>query len=292
MSEENCIRVLVVDDDEDDSFLICDTISECKDSNYEVAVSHQPAEAADILRLGETDVVLCDYRMGSVTGIEFIASMRAEGIDVPIILLTGMVGSSTDREALEAGAADFITKSNATPELVDRAIRYAIASNERNRHFQMLLNNVNAAVVLFDKDLAPTLWNPDFSRLAESHAEQANTEIDIPGFFLNTTSMARAAIHEVGADNIGLQFDLYHRQIQEGDVARAIAEYAPLTRHYQIASPPDRGEPDDGEMNYSYLFKKIDETGFDGWIGCEYKSRGATTAGLSWPANCGVTLGG
>ncbi|MFY0610523.1 MAG: TIM barrel protein [Hyphomicrobiaceae bacterium] len=117
-------------------------------------------------------------------------------------------------------------------------------------------------------------------------------EIDIPGFFLNTTSMARAAIHEVGADNIGLQFDLYHRQIQEGDVARAIAEYASLTRHYQIASPPDRGEPDDGEMNYSYLFKQIDATGFDGWIGCEYKPRGATTAGLDWPANCGVTLGG
>ncbi|MGI9475643.1 MAG: 2-oxo-tetronate isomerase [Hyphomicrobiaceae bacterium] len=117
-------------------------------------------------------------------------------------------------------------------------------------------------------------------------------EIDIPGFFLNTTAMARAAIFEVGADNIGLQFDLYHRQIQEGDVARAIVEYAPLTRHYQIASPPDRGEPDDGEMNYAYLFKQIDATGFDGWIGCEYKPRGATTAGLGWPAACGVTLGG
>jgi hydroxypyruvate isomerase len=115
-------------------------------------------------------------------------------------------------------------------------------------------------------------------------------EVDIPGFFLNTTSMARAAIHEVGGPNIGLQFDLYHRQIQEGDVARAIAEYAPLTRHYQIASPPDRGEPDDGEMNYGYLFKKIDETGFNGWIGCEYKPRGETTAGLAWPAKCAVTL--
>lgn len=115
-------------------------------------------------------------------------------------------------------------------------------------------------------------------------------EIDIPGFFLTSTAMARAAIYEVGADNIGLQFDLYHRQIQEGDVARSIAEYAPITRHYQIASPPDRGEPDDGEMNYSYLFKEIDETGFDGWVGCEYKPRGETTAGLGWPAKCGVTL--
>lgn len=116
-------------------------------------------------------------------------------------------------------------------------------------------------------------------------------EVDIPGFFLNETAVARAAIYEVGERNIGLQFDLYHRQIQEGDTARAIAEFGPLARHYQIASPPDRGEPDDGEMNYAYLFKKIDETGFDGWIGCEYKPRGKTLDGLGWPANCGVTLG-
>ncbi len=116
-------------------------------------------------------------------------------------------------------------------------------------------------------------------------------EVDIPGFFLNETRIARAAIHEVGADNIGLQFDLYHRQIQEGDTARAIEEFGPLARHYQIASPPDRGEPDDGEMNYAYLFQKIDQTGFDGWIGCEYKPRGATLDGLGWPQRCGVTLG-
>lgn len=115
-------------------------------------------------------------------------------------------------------------------------------------------------------------------------------ERDIPGFFLNTTAVARAAIYEVGESNIGLQFDLYHRQIQEGDVARAIREFGPLARHYQIASPPDRGEPDDGEMNYRYLFQEIDATGFDGWIGCEYKPRGETLAGLAWTDRCGVTL--
>jgi len=117
-------------------------------------------------------------------------------------------------------------------------------------------------------------------------------ERDIPGFFLNTTAVARAAIFEVGEPNIGLQFDLYHRQIQEGDVALAIKEFAPITRHYQIASPPDRGEPDDGEMNYRYLFQRIDETGYDGWIGCEYKPRGETIAGLGWVENCGVRLNG
>jgi hydroxypyruvate isomerase len=112
-----------------------------------------------------------------------------------------------------------------------------------------------------------------------------------PGFFLNKTDDARAIIHEVGEPNLRLQFDLYHRQIEEGDVATAIREFAPLTGHYQIASPPDRGEPDDGEMNYAYLFRRIDETGFDGWIGCEYRPRRGTVAGLKWAAACGVTLG-
>ena len=99
---------------------------------------------------------------------------------------------------------------------------------------------------------------------------------DIPGYFLNRTGAARAIIHEVGETNLRLQFDLYHRQIEEGDVATAIQEFAPLAGHYQIASPPDRGEPDDGEMNYRYLFQRIDDTGFDGWVGCEYRPRHGT----------------
>ena len=119
--------------------------------------------------------------------------------------------------------------------------------------------------------------------------EPINTR-DIPGYFLNTTGEARSIIHEVAEPNIGLQFDLYHRQIMEGDVALAIAEFAALARHYQIDSPPDRGEPDDGVMNYRYLFKLIDETGFDGWVGGEYKPRGETVAGLKWVKALGVSL--
>jgi 2-dehydrotetronate isomerase len=114
---------------------------------------------------------------------------------------------------------------------------------------------------------------------------------DIPGYFLNKTGEARAIIHEVGEANLRLQLDLYHRQIEEGDVALAIGEFAPITGHYQIASPPDRGEPDDGEMNYRYLFQRIDATGFDGWVGCEYRPRRGTVEGLKWAAACGVKLG-
>lgn len=113
---------------------------------------------------------------------------------------------------------------------------------------------------------------------------------DIPGFFLNTTAEARAVIYEVAEKNLGLQFDLYHRAIQEGDVAMAISEFGHLAKHYQIASPPDRGEPDDGEMNYRFLFQEIDKSGYDGFVGCEYKPRGDTLAGLKWAKALGVSL--
>jgi len=114
---------------------------------------------------------------------------------------------------------------------------------------------------------------------------------DIPGYFLNRTEEARSIIHEVGAANLGLQFDLYHRQVMEGDVAMAIREFGPLARHYQIASPPDRGEPDEGELNYRYLLKQIDESGYDGFVGCEYKPRKGTAEGLGWAKALGVSLG-
>jgi 2-dehydrotetronate isomerase len=114
---------------------------------------------------------------------------------------------------------------------------------------------------------------------------------DIPGYFLNKLPEARAVIHEVAEPNLGLQFDLYHRQIEDGDVAVAMKEYAGLTRHYQIANPPDRGEPDEGEMNYRWLLQQIDAGGYKGWVGCEYKPRRGTVEGLKWTEACGVKLG-
>ena len=116
---------------------------------------------------------------------------------------------------------------------------------------------------------------------------------DMPTFFLNRQDDAHALIAQIGAPNVKVQFDLYHCQIVEGDVAMKIKHYLPTGRvgHFQIAGVPQRHEPDIGEMNYPYLFEVIDETaracGWDGWVGCEYRpSRGAvsggTSAGLGW----------
>ena len=114
---------------------------------------------------------------------------------------------------------------------------------------------------------------------------------DMPGYLVARTAEARDIIADVAEPNVGLQLDLYHRHVAEGDVEAAIAEFAPLVRHYQVASPPDRGEPDAGELDHARLFELIDRTGYDGWIGCEYKPRGDTRAGLAWAERCGVRLG-
>lgn len=120
--------------------------------------------------------------------------------------------------------------------------------------------------------------------------EPINTR-DMPDYFLTRTADARDVIAEVGAPNLGLQFDLYHRHMMEGGVQAAIAEFGALARHYQCADPPDRGEPSLATLDYARLFRAIDASGYTGWIGCEYKPRGDTLAGLGWPAACGVTLG-
>ena len=114
--------------------------------------------------------------------------------------------------------------------------------------------------------------------------EPINTR-DIPGYFLNYAADAARAIEAVAAPNIGLQLDLYHCQIMEGDLATHIRHFSAITRHMQIAGVPARHEPDVGEVNYPYLFDLIDEIGYEGWIGCEYHPAGETIDGLGWFKN-------
>jgi hydroxypyruvate isomerase len=105
---------------------------------------------------------------------------------------------------------------------------------------------------------------------------------DIPGFFLNTTDQAAAIIAAIGPEKLGMQFDLYHCQITEGDVVKRVEKHLPLIAHMQVADTPGRHEPGTGEVNWPFVFKTIDALGFRGWIGCEYRPAGETLAGLSW----------
>ncbi len=119
--------------------------------------------------------------------------------------------------------------------------------------------------------------------------EPINTR-DMPGYFLSRTRQALDILRDCGRPNVGLQFDLYHRHIMDGDVLGGLQEAKPFIRHMQIASPPDRGEPDQGELDFRALLKAIDASGYTGHIGLEYKPRGDTVAGLKWMKALGVEL--
>ena len=127
-------------------------------------------------------------------------------------------------------------------------------------------------------------------RYAASELKKANLRLliepintfDIPGFYLSRTAQAIEIMDEVGADNLYLQYDIYHAQRMEGELAHSIQKYLSRIAHIQLADNPGRNEPGTGEINYRYLFSFLDRIGYKGWIGCEYKPASTTEAGLGW----------
>jgi hydroxypyruvate isomerase len=111
--------------------------------------------------------------------------------------------------------------------------------------------------------------------------EPINT-YDIPGFYLNRTAQAAAILDEVVADNAYIQYDIYHAQRMEGELAATFDKYQSRIAHVQLADNPGRHEPGTGEINYAFLFAHLDAKGYTGWIGCEYKPATTTAAGLGW----------
>ena len=111
--------------------------------------------------------------------------------------------------------------------------------------------------------------------------EPVNT-FDIPGFYLNRTRQALDLIADVGSDNLFVQYDIYHMQRMEGELAGTIKNNLARIAHLQLADNPGRNEPGTGEINYPFLFGFIDSIGYDGWIGCEYKPAAKTSGGLNW----------
>lgn len=105
---------------------------------------------------------------------------------------------------------------------------------------------------------------------------------DIPGFYLHRTDQALAILDEVGADNALLQYDIYHAQRTEGELAATLQKHLARIGHVQLADNPGRHEPGTGEINYPFLFQHLDRIGYAGWVGCEYKPAGTTEAGLGW----------
>ena len=189
-----------------------------------------------------------------------------------------------DWNAGERGIACLPGRENEFRDGVERAIGYALALGVSQ--LNCLAGKAPAGVaeaVLRETFIA----NLDDAAAALKTAgirllvEPINT-FDIPGFYLNRTAQAAAILAELKADNAFIQYDLYHAQRMEGELAATVQRYLPQIAHIQLADNPGRHEPGTGEINYEFLFAHLDRIGYAGWIGCEYKPATTTEAGLGW----------
>jgi diguanylate cyclase (GGDEF)-like protein len=163
------IKTLIVDDDEDDLFLIQDVLRGVETMHYEIMATSSPQRAMESLAKDDFDIIFCDYRMGALTGVDFIKNVRGAGIDTPIILLTGMSDQHVDDAALEAGSSDFISKTAITPDALNRSVRYALAHSTRQKLLQSILKNTRSGIAVINTDGRESLFNSQletFARLA------------------------------------------------------------------------------------------------------------------------------
>ncbi len=169
---------------------------------------------------------------------------------------------------------------------IELALRYAVALGCPRLHLMAGLSSGES-----QRAAQRAAWAGNLRWAARELAREGLTALvepinprDMPGYLLNTQADAHALVAEVGEPNLKVQMDLYHCQVVEGDVATKIRRHLDGIGHVQVAGVPERNEPDRGELNCFYLFELLDELGYDGWIGCEYRPRGATRDGLGWLA--------
>ena len=167
---------------------------------------------------------------------------------------------------------------------VAKAVEYALALGTPQLHMMAGLVPAGSDMAIHRKTY---LENMKFAAQALAKhnltllLEPINTR-DMPGYFLNTQAQAHQLRVESGEPNVKVQMDFYHAQIMEGDLAETFKKYFKDIGHTQIASVPKRNEPDDGEVNYPYLYQLLDEMGYEGYVGCEYRPKGKTEDGLAW----------
>ena len=193
-------------------------------------------------------------------------------------------------EAGERGTASLPGRQAEFRDGIDRALEYANVIGNKLLHVMAGIPDVSVATVTASAIYAANLaW-------AAERAQAAGVKIviepinhrDMPGFHLNTMAQGAAVIDAIGRDRIGLQFDIYHCQVTEGDVTKRIESFIPVIAHMQLADVPGRHEPGTGEIGWAFVFERIDALAYDGWVGCEYRPAGETIAGLVWRERYGV----
>ena len=199
--------------------------------------------------------------------------VRAHGLAPALMNVAPAAGAVPGREAeFRAGLA--------------RAFGYAEAAGCRQLHCLAGQSDAGHAEATFVANLKwAAAQAPAGMRLL---IEPLNTQ-DNPGYFLTGSAQARRILDRVGADNVFLQYDFYHMQIMEGALAATVRANIDVIGHFQVGGVPGRHEPDQAqEVNYPYLFDLMDDLGFRGWVGCEYRPAAGTLAGLGWARPYGI----
>lgn len=189
-----------------------------------------------------------------------------------------------DWDAGERGIASLPGREAEFAESIGKALRYAEALACKTVH---VMSGNRVPLMLREHQRAILKNN---IALAADMAREKGVSIvmepinlrSMPEYFLNRQDEAQAIVRELNRPNLAVQFDFFHCQISEGDVTtRLLRDFAHIG-HIQIASVPDRHEPNRGELNYDWLLRLLDEKGYRGWVGCEYIPEGETSAGLGW----------
>ncbi|MEO5699538.1 MAG: 2-oxo-tetronate isomerase [Casimicrobiaceae bacterium] len=209
---------------------------------------------------------------------------RAREHQLEVVLLNAPPG---DHPAGERGLASIPGRERDFAASIDTALRYAdilqckrvhvmagvvppeADAEERHRRRELYVRHLRHACVRAGEQGVDVLIEPLNGR-------------DAPGYLLSTQADAHAICDDVGLPNLKVQFDLYHAQLVEGDLSGTIRHHLPQIGHIQVAGVPDRHEPDLGEVHYPWLFRLLDDLGYAGWIGCEYRPLHTTLAGLGW----------
>lgn len=217
------------------------------------------------------------YASGSAA--EVAAAARDAGVEVVLHNLPAGDAAKGDR-----GLAGLPSRRAEFREGVERAIEYARAAGCPRMN---CLAGVPPADLPRAKAIDTLVENIAFAaaRLASAGMDLMVEPINprsVPGFLLNTSADALAAIDASGASNAYLQYDLFHMQIVEGDLAKTVERLLPRIGHMQLADVPGRHEPGTGEIHFAWLLPEIDRLGYSGWIGCEYNPLKGTLEGLGW----------
>lgn len=189
-----------------------------------------------------------------------------------------------DWEAGERGIATLPGREEEFRRSIEHALQYAQTLNTTHLH-------VMAGLIQPGQERARqhAVYLDNLAYAAQQAAMHGVTILiepinrrDIPGYFLNRQDEAQEICRQVSALNLKVQFDVYHCQIVEGDVSMTMRRDIAGIGHMQIAGVPERHEPDIGELHYPYLFQLMDDLGYDGWVGCEYRPKAGTSEGLGW----------